>query len=105
VLSESCLAWNTGNRRDETKIVLVFAGGGVIDRYLTRTQMPLPRPPGTDVPFKDRQRNLDLMSYDRLRVATTELRRLLAENRSVRLRAGKRALLKENELSGALKWL
>jgi len=105
VLSESCLAWNTGNRRDETKIVLVFAGGGVVDRYLTQTQMPLPRPPGANVPFSDRQRNLDLIAYDRLRVATTELRRLLAENRSVRLRVGKRALLKENELSGALKWL
>lgn len=105
VLSESCLAWNTGDGRDEMKIVLVFAGGGMVDRYLTQTQMPLPRPPGAGVPFGDRQRNLDLITYDRLRVATTELRRLLAENRSVRLRVGKRALLKENELSGALKWL
>lgn len=85
--------------------MLVFAGGDVIERYLTRTLMPLPRPPGTGVPFKDRQRNLDLITYDRLRVVTTELRRLLAENRSVRLRVGKRALLKENELSGALKWV
>jgi DNA polymerase-3 subunit epsilon len=105
VLSESCLAWNSGNHRDDMKIVLVFAGGGVVDRYRAQTQMPLPRPPGAGVPFGDRQRNLNLITYDRLRVATTELRRLLAENRSVRLRIGKRALLKEKELSGALKWL
>jgi len=105
VLSESCLSWNRGNCPDETKIVLVFAGGGVVERYQAKSRMPLPRPPGAGVPFEDRQRNLDLISYDRLRVATTELRRLLGENRSVRLRVGKRALLKKKELSGALKWL
>jgi len=105
VLSESCLSWNRGNCPDETKIVLVFAGGGVVERYQAKSRMPLPRPPGAGVPFEDRQRNLDLITYDRLRVATTELRRLLGENRSVRLRVGKRALLKKKELSGALKWL
>jgi hypothetical protein len=45
------------------------------------------------------------MTYDRLRVLTTELRRLLSENRSVELSLRPTVILRNEELKKALQWV
>ena len=66
---------------------------------------PLPRPPGVAIALRDRQRHLDLAAYDRLRVLTTEMRRILAEERTLRLRLGRNVVLGQGRLRRLLKWV
>jgi hypothetical protein len=65
----------------------------------------LPRPPGVAIAWRDRQRHLDLAAYDRLRVLTTEMRRILAEERTLRLRLGRNVVLEQGRLRRLLKWV
>jgi hypothetical protein len=66
---------------------------------------PLPLPSGVAIAWRDRQRHLDLAAYDRLRVLTTEMRRILAEERTLRLRLGRKAVLAEGQLRRLLRWV
>jgi hypothetical protein len=45
------------------------------------------------------------MTYDRLRILTTELRRLISENRNIELRLGPMVTLGYEELKKALRWV
>jgi hypothetical protein len=65
----------------------------------------MPLPPRFDRSFPARQKHLSLMTYDRLRVLTTELRRLLSENRSVELSLRPTVILRNEELKKALQWV
>jgi hypothetical protein len=65
----------------------------------------IPIPPHFDRSFHRRQKHLNLMTYDRLRVLTTELRRLTSENRPVELRLGPTVTLGNKELKKALRWV
>ena len=104
LLSESALAWqmkpNTGEQ-----ILIVFNKGAVVDRQVLPAGQQLALPPGYKTNFRGRRQNLDLKTYDRLRVVTTELRRLLSEQRSVKLRLGPKSILRAEQLKKALKWI
>lgn len=62
-------------------------------------------PPGWAVERLSRQRKIDLKTYDRLRVVTTELRRLLAEDRSVEIYLRPGVCLPNARLSRLLQWI
>jgi hypothetical protein len=49
--------------------------------------------------------SINLKTYDRLRVVTTELRRLVAEGRDVELRLSPKVTLKRQEVVKALRWV
>ena len=105
LLSESSLTWGTAEQPGQLQNLMVLKGGSVIKRGAMKPADKMPAPPRFDRPFQRRQNRLSLITYDRLRVLTTELRRLIAENRQVRLRLGPNATLGNEELKRALRWV
>jgi hypothetical protein len=104
LLSESTLAWEV--RNDPGQIIcLVFNRGDIIDRRSASVRSTLPLSPGYSTPFRDRQHHFNINTYDRLRVVTTELRRLISEDRWLRLRLGPKSILRPAELARALRWI
>ena len=55
--------------------------------------------------IRERQKIFDLTTYDRLRVVTTELRRLVCEGRIIELRLGPVAILCNRQLAKLLPWV
>jgi DNA polymerase-3 subunit epsilon len=105
LLSESSLAWEPRDTDDRRKIVLRFESGTVAHReeLLGKTQIPLPA--GYVKRMIDRQKIFDLTTYERLRVVTTELRRLVAAGREVEIRLRPNATLSRRQLARMLPWV
>jgi hypothetical protein len=66
---------------------------------------PPPIPPGYRRPVAARRNAFTLASFDRLRVLTTELKRLVAAGAPVALRLGVGPALDESRLASALWWV
>ncbi|MBW2439626.1 MAG: GIY-YIG nuclease family protein [Deltaproteobacteria bacterium] len=105
LLSESSLAWDRAGTPGRQLNLMVLEGGAVIKRGALKPTEAIPVPPRADRPFQRRQNHLSLITYDRLRVLTTELRRLIAEKRPIRLRLGPNVTLGADELKRALRWV
>ncbi len=107
LLSESSLAWNTGETAGGQRRLLVFRGGAIAhSEDLPAGQEP-PPPPGYLRPFHIRQKKFDLMTYDRMRVLTTELRRLISDKkeRRLQLRLSPTAILEFQRLNNLFQWI
>ncbi len=105
MLSESSLAWEIRNTKGRSKQVIVINRGEIVDRQVLAAGISPSLPPGYKTGYSSRQQNFNLITYDRLRVLTTELRRLVSEGRVVELRLGLRPILRSKELTRALKWI
>jgi len=105
LLSESSLAWTSADQPDNLKILVVFANGSVVDRNIVRTAEEIPVPSGSAKSFRSRQNNIDLITYDRLRVLTTELRRLVSEGRDIALRLSPGVTLNRRGIMKVLRWV
>jgi DNA polymerase-3 subunit epsilon len=105
LLSESSLAWESRNPPGAPKHLLVFENGAVNGCIRLRTEQEIPWLSGYKRSLRVRQRNFDLMRYDRLRIVTTELRRLVSEGREVMLRVGPQSILGPADLQRALRWV
>ena len=105
LLSESSLAWEPAGKPGHLHNRIVLEGGSVTTRAAKGPAEEIPIPPHSGRSFHRRQKNLNLITYDRLRVLTTELRRLMAENRRMKLRLGSTVFLGNNELKKALRWV
>jgi len=105
LLSESSLAWEAAGRPDRLKNLIVLEGGSVIKRDAMEAAERIPVPPRFDRSFHRRQKHLSLTTYDRLRILTMELRRLISENRNIELRLGPMVTLGYEELKKALRWV
>ena len=105
LLSDSTLAWTAAEPAQENKIMVVFENGRIIERNELISAGELALSPGFARSFRDRQKNIDLKTYDRLRVLTTELRRILSEGRNIELRLGPRTILRRQQLAKVLQWV
>jgi hypothetical protein len=105
LLSESSLAWEAAGRPGRLKNLIVLEGGSVIKRDAMEAAERIPVPPRFDRSFHRRQKHLSLTTYDRLRILTTELRRLISEDRNMELRLGPMVTLGSEELKKALRWV
>jgi DNA polymerase-3 subunit epsilon len=105
LLSESSLAWSSADHRDNFKRLVVFENGSVFKQNNVKTGEETPIPPGCAKSFRARQKNINLITYDRLRVVTTELRRLLSEGRDVELRLGPGVTLNRQGIIKVLRWV
>ena len=105
LLSESSLAWEPAGQPGHLHNLIVLEGGSVTRLDARETAEEIPVPPHFDRSFHRRQKYLSLITYDRLRVLTTELRRLISENRRMKLRLGPTVFLENNELKKALRWV
>lgn len=101
-LSECCLSFEPRGVSDRR--LLTFERGALTGAETLAAEEDLipPVPPGHSRTWRARQRVFDEATYDRLRVLTTELRRLLAEERAVSVRFGPRAFLDAKGLSRRL---
>jgi len=102
-LSECALAW--AEPGSERLRVLVIRGGAVAARADLEPGVPVPVPPGHARTAAERRTAFDVATFDRLRVVTTELRRLAAEAATVELRLGPRARLSRRRLRAVLRWV
>lgn len=102
-LSESTLAWTEPGASGRRLIVV--RGGVVTSRAHLEPGAPGPVPPGHARAPAARRAAFDLVTFDRLRVLTTELRLLAAEAESVDLRLGPHARLSRRRLQAVLRWV
>ncbi|MGD9187669.1 MAG: GIY-YIG nuclease family protein [Desulfobacteraceae bacterium] len=105
ILSESTIAWQVRDPASDRWNVAIFSRGQLLRRNFSRRQNPLASPPGAGRPVMERRRCLNLPTYDRLRVLTTELRRLLLEKRPVCVRLSRGVCLREKQLQRLMRWI
>ncbi|MFW5775287.1 MAG: hypothetical protein ACOCW2_03260, partial [Chitinivibrionales bacterium] len=105
-LSESTILWQA--RGEQTRLhSLSFHKGHLQGSDIING----PYSPGDYLPRKwqrslqSRRRCLDVITFDRLRVATSEIRRILAEGREVTIVLGPDVVLNSSQIEEILFWL
>lgn len=104
LLTDAVVVWRAGANADGTH-ALVLDGGLVAECRRLDPAASLPASSGFGRQWRIKQSRLDLQAYDRLRVLTTELRRLRAEERLMCVRLGRGVDLKVGQLDRLLRWV
>jgi hypothetical protein len=102
-LFDASLVWREPDDRCARLIVIEnseVVSSGPVDATATP-----PLPPGYRRPVAARREAFTLASFDRLRVLTTELKRLIAAGAPVALRLGAGPALDPSRLASALWWV
>jgi len=102
-LSDSSVVWRESG--DGGARLIVIEEGEMALSAAVDTSAPPPIPPGYYRPVAARREAFTLASFDRLRVLTTELKRLIAAGAPVALRLGVGPALDESRLASALWWV
>ena len=90
---------------DSSTRLIVIENGEVVLSTAAETNAPPPIPPGYCRLVAARREAFTVASFDRLRVLTTELKRLIAAGAPVALRLGVGHALEEARLASALWWV
>lgn len=85
--------------------LIVIENGDVVSADAVAGETIVPVPPGHDRPFPARRENFTLARFDRLRVLTTELKRVAAAGAPVAVRFSVGVPLTGPHLAVALSWL
>ena len=91
--------------RDGFARLIVIENGEIALSAAVDASAPPPIPPGYRRPVAARREAFTLASFDRLRVLTTELKRLVTAGAPVALRLGVGPALDESRLASALWWV
>jgi DNA polymerase-3 subunit epsilon len=102
-LFESSVVWR--EPADGCARLIVIENSEVVSSGPVDAHAPPPVPPGYHRPVAARHAAFTLASFDRLRVLTTELKRLIAARAPVALRLGVGPALDESRLASALWWV
>ncbi len=102
-LFDSSVVWR--EPADRCTRVIVIENGEVVSSGAADASMTPPIPPAYRRPVAARREAFALASFDRLRVLTTELKRVIAANAPVALRLGVGPALDESRLASALWWV
>lgn len=105
LLSESSLSWEPRNASGHRKNVLQFENGAVSSRAELPADKRTPLSAGYSKRTVERLRIFDVATYERLRVVTTELRRLVSAGRKMELRLRPNATLSSRQLTRLLPWV
>lgn len=105
ILSESTVSWKIRNKNSAQLNVIQFTKGLLANRFQTDIHRPIPIPPNYKEPYSERRGHMNIETYDRLRVLTTEIRRLISENRFWCIRVSKAAHLYPDQLRVLLNWI
>jgi DNA polymerase-3 subunit epsilon len=102
-LVDSSVVWREpGDTR--ARLIVIEKGAVALSAPVAASTLP-PIPPGYRRSVAARREAFTLGSYDRLRVLTTELKRLIAAGAPVALRLGVGPALDESRLASALWWV
>jgi DNA polymerase-3 subunit epsilon len=104
-LSESSLGWTTLVGDAEDRNLIVFKGGISHFNDPLSPSETIPVPPAHTKSLFERQKNFDLFAYDRMRITTTEIRRLIQEDRTVELCLHADVYLRNEQLKKILQWV
>ncbi len=104
MLTESALGWTESSVSDGSYFLIVFEKGQILYRRV-QTKGELPIPPGHHRHFIEKQRSFDTMTYDRMRVVTTELRKVISAGRWVKIRFTRVNTLGCDSLIDLLSWI
>ncbi len=104
LLSESTLGWEEVVGKNRGRFVIAFDRGQVLFRRRIKSD-DVPVPMGQARTFEDRQRSFDLMTFDRMRVVTMEMRKIAASNGWIRLRLSPDNILDSEALLKVFKWV
>ena len=99
-LFDSSVVWR--EPADRCARLMVIESGEVVSSRTVDADATPPIPPGYRRPMAARREAFTLASFDRLRVLTTELKRLIAAGAPVTLRLGGGPALDESRLASAL---
>jgi DNA polymerase III subunit epsilon len=102
-LFDSSVVWREPG--DSCARLIVIEKGEVALTAAVDANAPPPIPPGYHRPVAARREAFTLASFDRLRILTTELKRLIATGAPVALRLGVGPALDESRLASALWWV
>jgi len=102
-LADSSLAWREPG--DSCARLIVIEKGEVALNTSVDANAPPPIPPGYRRSVAARRESFTVGSFDRLRVLTTELKRLIAAGAPVALRLGTGPALEQSRLVSALWWV
>jgi DNA polymerase-3 subunit epsilon len=102
-LFESSVVWREPGEGC-TRLIVIEKGEVTLSTAVDAS-VPPAIPPGFRRPFGTRREAFTLASFDRLRVLTTELKRLIAAGAPVALRLGGGPALDESRLAAALWWV
>jgi hypothetical protein len=102
-LFDSSVVWR--EPVDSCAWLIVIENSQVVLRGIVDANATPPIPPGYRRPVAARREAFTLASFDRLRVLTTELKRLIAAGAPVALRLGAGPALDESRLASALWWV
>jgi DNA polymerase-3 subunit epsilon len=102
-LFDSSVVWREA--ADDCARLMVIENGEVVLREAVDAHVTPPIPPGYRRPVAARREAFTLASYDRLRVLTTELKRLIAAGAPVALRLSTGPALDGSRLASALWWV
>jgi DNA polymerase-3 subunit epsilon len=102
-LVDSSVVWREPDSKC-ARLIVIENGELVLSRTVDADATP-PTPPGYRRPVTERRQAFTLASFDRLRVLTTELKRLMAAGTPVSLRLGVGPALDDSRLASALWWV
>jgi DNA polymerase-3 subunit epsilon len=102
-LFDSSVVWREPG--DSCTRLIVIENGEVVLSTAADANAPPPIPPGYHRSVAARREAFTVVSFDRLRVLTTELKRLIAAGAAVGLRLGAGPPLDESRLASALWWV
>ncbi len=104
-MSESALIWpGSGTSEDNQHILVIESGASsFFDSNILSPGIELP--PGHRKNLLERQRNFDIATYDRMRIITSEMRRIIQGGRDLELRFHPGISLKTAQLIEMLKWV
>jgi hypothetical protein len=102
-LFDSSVVWREPG--DSCARLIVIEKGEIASSAAVDANAPPPVPPGYRRSVAARREAFTLASFDRLRVLTTELKRLVAAGAPVTLRLGAGPALDESRLASALWWV
>ncbi|MCJ7582967.1 MAG: GIY-YIG nuclease family protein [Candidatus Aminicenantes bacterium] len=105
LLTESTLIWERREGEKNLKNLVTFKCGlPCFEDPLPISQQPI-FPTGQKKAPLEKQNNFDIFTYDRMRILTAEIRRILEEKRTVQIQLGPKLLLKSEQLIEILKWV
>jgi DNA polymerase-3 subunit epsilon len=105
LLAESSLAWTERvNRKYRRRVIVVENGRVTQGDDLTADRM-VPVPPGHRRRRAERQRSLDRSAVDRMKVLTSEMKRIIAGKRWICLRLSPKVIMDRDRIARTLKWI
>lgn len=109
LLSESVLIWSIGDKADHLSRMLILRGAAIVHRATIPQNAEIPVPPGYERPAALRRLAFNTVAYDRMRVLTSELRRLVSSDGEaecgVVIRLAPHAFLNAGKIRKLLRWL